>query len=236
LHPPLTAPFNTQAGAPPVSLAGDRIELRQHWTLADTFPVTGFAATGSSTTADQIMFFAKGDWTTYWLYNDGVGPKKWVTVLDPATDQGGTVIAPGYGIYVNPRLTTAPLLAYGYVRANKFARPLDMDNNLVGGGYPLDQSPNSRGMTLANGFIGTANFKTADQFLLWKGDSTPGASGYITDYLLDGSATIKRWVKVGDATIASQSNLPLFPGDRSIFIKTAVSSRPNYVMPLPWLP
>ena len=136
----IDAPHNTLAGALPATLAGDTFVLRRHWTLGEVFPVAGWTAAAIQTDADQIQLYAEGAWTSYWLYENGGAPK-WVKVGDATlADQGGSVLPPGQGIFINCRKTTGSILTHGEVRENDFRRPLELNANLVGGGYPLDQS------------------------------------------------------------------------------------------------
>jgi hypothetical protein len=231
------APFNTLTGSLPVSLAGDGIVIRRHWTLNEMFPPDQFGATGSQSTADQVQVNNAGTWIIYWLYDDN-GTPRWVKDATLA-DQGGAVLPPGQGIFFNNRQTTGSILAWGEVRANDFIRPLAKGSSLVGGGYPLDQSAmGGRALTLAQGFFGSRDFKKADRFYIWKGDAVTAASGYDGYFLLNGAPVqpaLIQWTKTGDVTIQSHNADLLFLGDRAVFMDLAnpVSS---YVMPTPWTP
>jgi len=232
------APFNTMLGAPPSTLAGATFAVRKHWTLATMFPTTSFLATNDQTTADQVQVYASGAWITYWLYDNGGSPK-WAKVGDSNyDDQGAVVIPPGQGTFINGRQSSGMLLAFGKVRENDFVRPVFVNTNLVGGGYPLAQSPASRAMSIANGFDGDRNYKLADMIYLWRGDAAPGSTGYDTYYLLDGSPTqpaMQRWVKVGDAFITPRDATNLFLTDRSVFLDLN-EDLPGYRVPAPWAP
>jgi len=190
--------------------------MRRHWTLEELFPPASFGATGDRTTADQVQLFADGVWTVYWLYDDGINPPYWVVTGDNTfADQGAAVLPPGQGMFFNNNTSPTSLLAYGEVRENDFIRPLVAGNDLVGAGYPVDQSAAAAGgreMTLANGFFGSRNFKTADSFFIWRGDTTPNAIGYDTYFLLNRETTNPvqiKWVKVGDVTLAPHDS-PLY--------------------------
>jgi len=239
------APFNTLTGAPPADLAGDTIAIHRHWTLAEVFPPSGFGATGSQSTADQVQVFSGGAWTIYWLYDENdsnPATARWVNAADSGmVDQGATVIEPGQGMFFNNRTSVTSILAYGEVRENDFIRPIAAGNNLVGGGYPVDQSATgarSRQMSLAAGFFGSRDFKTADSFFVWKADTTVGATGYDTYFLLNGAPvqpSVIRWVKVADTTIAPRDAEILLLGNRSVFLR-AKNPVPGYRIPSPWLP
>jgi hypothetical protein len=235
-----TAPFNTLAGAPPVSLAGDTVILRRHWTLAEMFPPSAFGATGAPTTADEVQLFVDGAWMLFWNYDDS-GNHRWVRSGSGFADQGGTVIPPGWGSFFNNRTAVTSLLAYGEVRANDFRRPLDTGNNLVGGGYPIDQSAagtNGRAMTLAAGFFGSRDFKTADTIFLWNKDANAAASGYATYFLLNGAPVfpgLLNWAKVGDNTAASRDAEILLLENRAVFVRSK-NGLNSYTSPSPWVP
>ncbi len=235
-------PFNTLTGTLPVSLAGDEIVVRAHWTLAEMFPPSGFSATDDRSTADQVQLFVNGQWINFWLYNDGVLPARWVKTGDNAyADQGAAVIAPGQGMFFNNRAAATSILAYGEVRANDFVRPLAAGSNLVAGGYPIDQPPSGtagRGMTVAAGFFGSRDIATADSFYIWQGDSTGGATGYDT-YFLNNNAprlpAVIKWVKVGDATLLPRDAELLLLGNRSVFLRSK-SGVSGYITASPWAP
>ncbi|RYD67285.1 MAG: hypothetical protein EOP83_03115, partial [Verrucomicrobiaceae bacterium] len=230
-----TGPFNTVTGALPASLAGDSFVIRVHWSLGQLFPVTAFTATASQDTADQVQTFANGVYTSYWLYNDG-GTPRWVRVDDSSmSDRSGTILPPSAGTFVTCLNAPGSLLAYGKVRSNDFVMPLQAGNNLVRGGYPLDESPFSRGMTLANGFYGDRDFKKADEIFVWRGDVTPAATGYDTYWLVNASPSLRRWAKVGDSSLQAQDNALLFKRDNSAFLKLS-DPLPSHKVTRPWQP
>lgn len=230
-----SGPFNTLAGALPASLAGDSFVVRVHWSLGEMFPVEAFTATSSQDTADQVQTFANGVFTNYWLYDDA-GTPRWIRVGDNSmSDQGATVIPPNAGTFIQCLSAPGSMLAYGKVRANDFVLPLQAGNNLVRGGYPLDESPFSRGMTLPNGFDGDRDYKKADEIFIWRGDLVANGTGYDTYFLLDASPTLRRWAKVGDATLAPQDNSLLFKRDHSAFLKLN-TALPSHKVTRPWQP
>ena len=241
-----TAPFNTIAGVLPMTLAGDMVAIRRHWTLGGLFPSSEFVSANVHTAADVVQTFANGVWTNYFLYDDGLLPydPRWVKVGDGTmADQAGVVSPPGQGMFVIKRGAATSILSYGEVRTNDFIRPLAAGNTLVGGGFPIDQSPNNpsaidREMNPGVGFFGSRDFKTADSIMVWNGDTTPGNNGYSTYYLLDNSPrlpAVLKWVKQTDVTQISRDAELLMQGDRSVFIRTN-SALPSYVMPNPWTP
>ncbi len=239
------APFNTITGAPVSSLVGDAVELRRHWSLDELFPPASFGATGSQSTADQVQIFNGGAWIIYWLYDENdADPQtaRWVSAADPGmADQGATLIPPGQGMFFNNRTSVTSILAYGEVRDNDFIRPLGVGNNLVGGGFPVDQAftgTGSRAMSPATGFFGSRDFKTADTAFVWNADATIGAAGYSSYYLLNGAPTfpsLLRWAKVGDPAALARDAELRFLGNRATFLRSK-DGNAGYTSPQPWAP
>lgn len=217
----------------PASLAGDRIALRPHFTLAEWLPPSKFRATNSSGTADRLMFYTGTTFATTWLFNNGGNPK-WVNDAS-LTDRGTRVMDPAEAFLIQPKSTSAPAFVnLGVVRAHKFACPLKQGTRLIAGGYPMDQSPTSRGMLATNGFTSSSSSTRSDRIQIWNGDATPGATTYENHYLLN-AVIFKRWVKVGDSSLTSEDNLPLFKSMRGVYFNSYVG-KPDYVAPRPWTP
>jgi len=225
-----TPPFGTLAGAPPATLAGNRIAIHRHWSLGELFPVGRFLAADDAAAADQVQTSATAA-NTYWLCSNG-GQPEWVRLGDATlVDQGTTVIAPGRGLMVLKRGTGTSVLAYGGVRANNFVRPLCTGSNLVGGGWPIVQSATDRRMDAAHGFLGSTDPATADMFSIWKGDATSGATAY-DDYYLYDSATAPKWVRTGDTALTPVDAQLLFLGDRAVLIQMR-NDMHGYTIPNP---
>lgn len=239
------APFNTLAGAPPADLSGDTVAIRRHWSLDELFPPAAFGATGSQSTADQVQLFAGGAWKILWLYDENDGnpaTARWVDAGDAGmADQGSSIIPPGQGMFFNNRSSQTSILAYGEVRVNDFIRPLGAGNNLLGGGFPVDQAAtgtHGRGMHAAAGFFGSLDFKTADSFFVWRADTTLGSTGYDSYFLLNGAPvqpSLVRWAKVGDVSLAPRDAEIRFLGNRSVFVRSK-DGLPEYRVPSHWNP
>lgn len=239
-----TAPFNTLVGAPP-DLTGATFVVRTHHTLGSLFPVASFTAAADAASATNIQFRVDGgaQWTGYWLKENSLDADTWALYTDTA-DQATTVVPPSRGFFIQNTNTGGKFMTFGKVRENDFVRPLALNANLVGAAYPLTQSaagtagramrdaPN--GLTQNNDFVGTLDFKTADQFLIWKGDNVANTSGYDTYYQLTRNGSSK-WVKVGDALLTSRDATSLFYSDRAVFVDVGANI-PLYLMPAPWLP
>jgi hypothetical protein len=144
-------------------------------------------------------------------------------------------------VFFHNRTAPAPLLAYGEVRGHDFRRPLLQGVNLVGGGYPVDQSAtgaNSRQLNLTDGFFGIRNFKTADSFFIWRTDGNAATTGYDTYFLLGGGATqpaVKRWVITGDVNLVTRDAELLFKRDAGVMTRVA-TDKTGYLIPTPWAP
>ena len=151
------------------------------------------------------------------------------------SDQSATVIPPTAGTFIQCLEEPGSMLAFGKVRANDFVLPLQAGNNLVRGGYPLDESPLSRGLTLPNGFDGDRDFKKADQIFIWRGDLEANGTGYDTYFLLDAQPVFLNWAKVGDATLLTRDEELLFKRDHSAFLKLN-NPLPAHTVVRPWQP
>ena len=114
------------------------------------------------------------------------------------------------------------------------AAPLIAGSNLVAGGWPIDQSPNTRAMTPANGFTGSNDPAKADKLQIWKGDSTPNLSGYDGFFLLQAGA-FNQWSPEQNASLSNENTSLLMPSLRSAFIRSRAGNA-TYIMPNPWTP
>ena len=226
------SPLNTLP-AIPASLAGDRIALRPHWTLAECLPPAAFRATNSSSSADRLMCYTGTAFATTWLFSNGGNPK-WVNDATLA-DRGTSAMDPAEAFLILPRSNSAPIFVnLGIVRDYKFACPIKQGTRLIGGGWPMDQSPASRNMLYANGFTGASSSSRADRILIWTGDTTSEGTTYDTHYLLK-TASIQQWVRNGDSTLSNENAASLFGAMHGVFFNSYLG-KPDYVAPVPWTP
>jgi uncharacterized repeat protein (TIGR01451 family) len=238
-------PFNTLTGALPLDLQGDQVILRRHWTLNEIFPPNAFGATGADYTADQVQIFSGNSWQIYWLYDENdanPATASWVDLGDSNNDdKGGVIIPPGQGMFFNNRTLETSLLAYGEVRTNDFIRPLRNGFNLVGGGYPIDQSANGvggRNMNKPVGFFGSTDFKQADSIFVWKPDANVTAQGYDTYFLLDGAPknpALLRWVKQAVSPSVIFDSTTLLLHNRAVQVRSK-NGLVEHTNPKPWAP
>ena len=222
----------------PVLTAGDRIALRSHWTMEELFSVDSFTGTNDPATGDKLNFFnaATQTFQSYWLYDAGGGSKQWVMENDATlSDAGGRLMDPAEGLFLTARSATVNQIFAGVVRETPFATPLVAGSNFVGGGWPMDQSPDSRGMTLAAGFTGSNNPASADRIQTWKADQTGTLdAGYNSDYLLNYPG-YQQWTPQGSASLLNDNATLLFENLRAAMIRS-ISGLPAHVAPLPWTP
>lgn len=230
-----TSDLNTLPSIP-ASLAGDKVVIREHWTLNGLFSPAQFGSTNNASTADRLLFYNRNTTTydIYWLFANAGSPK-WVLLGDATlADQGGHIMEPCEGWFTHPKGSPQEVVWHGMVRANPFACPLRQGPNFIGDGWPMDQTPAMRGMTTAAGFIGTRDPATADQILFWKGDSGLESLAYYSHFLLNYGA-LQQWTEVGNAALANENNDLMFhPTTGSIYkMRSGLS---GYVMPMPWTP
>jgi uncharacterized repeat protein (TIGR01451 family) len=218
----------------PLDLTGSRIALRPHCNVNDLLPASSFRGTSSSTTADRLMFWNGAGYDILWNAESPTRDR-WVTSADATlADLGGRVIAPCEGLFVHPRGGNVDAVIYGSVRTNKLACPLPVGSSFLGGGWPMDQSPNERAMSTTTGFSGSTSVGNADKLRLWIGDTTFGLEGYKNNYLLN-STTRKYWTPEGDATLANLNDVKLLRTIHAVYM-TMKAPNPTYIEPLPWTP
>lgn len=222
----------------PGNLVGDKVVLRGHWTLNALFPKSYFIAGPNGTIADRLMFFNPllNNYDIIFM-TTVAGQRRWVLEGDASqADAGNRILGPGEAgaFFVHPRNNPITMSFVGVVRANDFAAPLKVGTNYLGSGWPTDQSPNDRRMTVANGFTGGRSSATADKFQLWKGDVVPHAEGYDTHFLYNFNS-VTQWITEGNATFTNENDIKLFRTMRGVVFNSKVG-KANYVMPLPWTP
>ncbi len=231
----LASALNTQATLPG-NLAGDQLMVREHITFNEVFPPSKFHGTNAAVSADRILFSAPGTggFTIYWLFANGGSPK-WVNTGDATlADVGGHIFDNCQGVYIHPRNNPVNLVLSGHVRQNAAACPLLTGATMISSAWPMDQSTDSRAMTIANGFTGNGNPKLADRIVFWTGDDTSNAEAYASHFLLNASGH-QYWTEMSDAALNNEDALPLFKALRAHFIQS-IAGKSNWVMPLPWTP
>lgn len=215
-------------------LNGERITVRQHWTVDEIFDKGLFHGTNTPGTADQIKIWdrAANAYVTYWLYLTG---NKWVKVGDATlTDVGTRVVPPSEGWFVSPKVAmNGSLPSYGLVRDQSFRQALPTGLTLASLGFPQQMSFTSNYCLQADGFTAATSPTTSDRVQFWTGDTTPSSQSWQTYWYYSGSPV--RWVRQGDATLTNQNTSLLFNRQRANFynMKAAVSNR---LVSCPWQP
>ncbi len=198
--------------------AGVTLSIRPHWTLSSVFTPTLFNGSDSAETADRLLLFEEGAFVPVWLNGS--------TWTRDSEGVNGQILSPGQGLLIQPRAQALTLPVAGQVRTTAFVMPLKADNQLIGTGYPIAQSPLERGLTSA-AFTASAEPTTADRLRLWAGDTTPGATGYTSHYLKM-TATGPEWTPESGDAPTRQNEAPLFQPFRATFLKTS-QSHPAHV-------
>ncbi|MCB1207917.1 MAG: hypothetical protein KDK97_01260, partial [Verrucomicrobiales bacterium] len=231
----LTSVRNTMASLP-ADLAGARVVVRPHWTSATVLPVDLFQSSNSPARSDRMMFFdtANNKYSTFWLYAAD-GGAQWAREGDASlTSHNQRVFAPGEGVLVQVRGASVTAVHVGQVRSNRFILPLSAGTQLIGGGYPIAQSPENRSMNTAGGFTAGQEPASADRLRLWVGDATVGATGY-DSYFLNLTGSTAQWVREGDVNPADQSQAKLFSPNRAAFV-VRHDAAADYSVQAPWAP
>jgi hypothetical protein len=239
-------PNNNSLAAVP-GLSGSPFVVREHFTLAQLFPVAEYHPGTALANSDNLMIFNRstGSWTTYRLL--ATTQPRWVEVGGPISlpDRGSVVVNPAFGVFVVRRAGGLPAVLSGEVRSTDFAAPLALGGNFLANPYPFDASPVQRRITLTDGFTGGTNLATSDQILLWAADANDGianpvppapAGNYETHFLLNAANPAYRyWTKSGGVGLPNENTVKLFKRNRATWLTVRVP-HPNYVMPCPWQP
>ncbi|MBL9113959.1 MAG: DNRLRE domain-containing protein [Verrucomicrobiaceae bacterium] len=216
-------------------LSGSHFLLCRHHTIGSLLPAASFPGHDNNPAlADRILMHNGTIFQVYWLYRNGGSPK-WVLSSDiNLNDAAGTIIPSGAGLFVHPKKSAVSSVFVGKVRTNDYVQPLPLGSTLVGGGWPMDQSPDGRAMSTTTGFGPSRNPSYADKVLHWVGDTQPGSNAYrATAYLLLGG--VPRWSSESDVTLQPLNASPIFKSLHATFFKIQ-SAKPTYTMPLPWTP
>lgn len=223
---------NTQASLP-LSLAGDIIAIRAHWTFADLFPMSRFSANNTQTLADRVITLDRttGVLREFWLFANAGSPK-WVLSGDARlSSQNARVVDAAEGVFLHARGTPVTLPQSGVARTNAFVCPLRAGTNLVGAGWAMPQSSADRGMTVAAGFTANANAAVADRIHVWRGD-VESLQAY-TSYTFMSFSGSQFWDKMGDADLVNDNATALFDAYRAVFIISRAGNATWKIQPPP---
>ena len=179
-----------------------------------------------------MQFFRGAGYDSYFLLDAG-GRRRWVSSGDTdLKDAHHVVIPPGEGAFV--RLSNdggeASVLVTGHLRDHAFIQPLQLGYNLLAPSAPLEMSPLTRGLTLANGFLAGVDPAGADQVQLWLGDLVQGTLGYRSYFLLEADGH-RHWTGATDGDRTDEDRSTLFRGDRAFFFQAASEPHRSYRVP-----
>ncbi|MDB6139088.1 MAG: hypothetical protein JWO94_2160, partial [Verrucomicrobiaceae bacterium] len=227
---------STQATVP-ASLVADVIAIRPHLRLADLFPTTTYHATGSSSTADQILLWdsTTNGYLTFWLASFLGQHWHQLGVASLTATEDSRVISPAEGVFVRPRAIPANAFASGQLRTWKFAMSVRLGTNFISNPFPLAQSPVDRTMTVAGGFTGKTSASSSDRIYFWAGDTDAAATGYTTYQLFKAGQT-EIWKDVGSTDLSTNMGLQkLFLNSRAGFINS-IKGKADWMIPAPAVP
>jgi 5-hydroxyisourate hydrolase-like protein (transthyretin family) len=227
-------------------LLGSRVIVRETQTLGGNFPPELYRAGSTPNNSDKILVYnpsLPAKWETYFLADLTAGGMgiHWINQNDgTAASQDGKSLDASAGIFIHRRAAPVAMVQLGQVRQNPLVAPLSAGSNLVGAGYPVNQSYVGRGMNWTGasfgGFTGNVDPVRSDTVLFWKGDTTFNAENYTTHWLVNaGFDPYRRWSLQGDNAINSQDLNKVFKVARATFYKVQ-SANPNYIMPTGWIP
>lgn len=224
------SPHSTLTALPSTGLAGARICVRPHATLAGTFDKHHFTSASSAATADQVLYYDNGAYAGYFLLKWGASaqkPNQWTTVGSGSVAvQDGRVIAPGTGLMMKIVGTAKTLVMSGYIRGNDFKRGLVSGNNLIALPWPLTGSPASAHLTLADGFTGSSSQASADRLQRWNGSAFEG-------YWLVDVGAYHWWVTSASGSFQNLDATGLLPAGEAVLLRTQPSSPVVWGMPSP---
>jgi uncharacterized protein (TIGR02597 family) len=151
----MASPHNTLP-ALPTSLAGEKVIVRPHQTLAQVFEHAGFTGSGNPQTAEQVLFHRDGRYVSYWLYDGGGNAQRraWLQVGDATlASMNDLILPPGTGVMVK-LVSGRSFTLIGQVRTNAFVQNLVAGHQLIATPWPVNASPASLRMMIGNGFTG----------------------------------------------------------------------------------
>jgi hypothetical protein len=205
----------------PSSAAGTQISIHAHWTVNEILGTDLFTAGTSADDADRAMFFdsASNSFRIAWLGSQG-----WTGDFS-----GKRIIAPGQGLLLHARESTVTLMLTGAVRTHRFQLPLRAGAQFIGSGFLLDHSPQSLGLSPANGFTAGTQAADADRLRLWEGDLTEGGATYRSLFLQQRQSGAA-WIVEDDSAQVDQTRAVLIQPGQAFFVLPKVAL-PEYREP-----
>jgi hypothetical protein len=199
IHNTLTLPLASEA------LAGYRLIVRRHLTIASVFGSGDTASLGSGfrfEDADALLFYDRlsGGYGTQYLCRTEHGSSEW-RKLGSVGRADDMIIAPGTGLFLERR-SAEPLVVtvHGVVRTNDFAMPLAAGFNFIASPFPLPANPTTLQMDVENGFVAGARADEADQVFFFA--TSDIGSAY---FHRDATNHTAEWLDIEEASTAAAS-------------------------------
>lgn len=213
----LASPLSTLRTLP-VELAGARVVLRPHITLAQVLPKEWFLGAPGFSKADQVLFFKEAAWETCWLEHSSRA-HEWRPIGSFAQASADRrPIPPGTGVMVKISGSPVNYTLTGHVRTGGFYRALDQTHNLLALPWPVDATPDRLRFYATEGFTAGVNSMVADQLQLYHGDNAPGAEAYDV-YWLRISGSNGAWIPRSSAGEPDTGAVIRLPASRAFFLK-----------------
>ena len=187
--------------------------IREHFTIGDIAANIADVAQSSNdiNNADQILLYQDNSFIRHLRAADG----NWYKFYGDFGLANNIVIPAGAGFFYFRSPTGSASGAgftfriLGAVRTNQYLALLPGGYQLISTGFPLDESPDSLGLTTEMGFTGSNDSNIADTILEWD-------NGSFKRYIL---AADGKWYKFfGD--FAEITLTEIFAPNKSLFIRT----------------
>ncbi len=228
------SPLNTSSTLP--NQSAELVVVRRHVSLDDVFDKTKLIGERSANLAATVSFYDGTGYVSFWLYNATLAdPSKavWVSADNTSlANAGGTIVEPGEGMFIKSSRNISMVVG-GHVRTNPFVQVLRPGQIFLALPFPLASSAASNGFNTTNGLVASAQTRSADQLLIWGGDSLPRVAAFNTFWLTQ-AGKIEFWIREDDAKKANQSGALLFQPHRAFILKRGSAATTTVLIPMRW--
>ena len=221
----LNSPRSTVSSLAVGATNGCTFAIRAHVTLAKFQAMMSPTLVGNNiaASADSVMLYGSGGFTTFYLRADGVTWRK----SGSTTDYSTLVIAPDQPILVQLRSGAKTITHYGFPRQNDFRVNLPNGTGVAATGFPVDITPvqfgglANAGLPVQFSWLGNNIQSTADNILVFD----PAKSSFTSYYLRSDGLT---WRTAGNAN--SFSSTTILKPDAFILVKRTNSNPYNFIV------
>jgi hypothetical protein len=221
----LNSPRSTVSSLAVGATNGCTFAIRAHVTLASFQTMMSPALVGNNVaaSADSVMLYGSGGFTTFYLRADGVTWRRSGSTIDYAR----LVIAPDQPILVQLRSGAKTVTHYGFPRQNDFRVNLPNGTGVAATGFPVDITPvqfgglANTGLPAQFSWLGNNVQSTADNIMVF--DSAK--SSFTSYYLRSDGLT---WRTAGNAN--SFSSAMILKPDAFILVKRTNSNPYNFIV------